>query len=124
MHGFASRTTVSVALEWLDGQLHPLEAETVPLHTAAGRVLAAPVVSDVDVPGFDRATMDGYAVAADATEGATPYNRVPLAVVGDAMPGSPFTKPCPPGAAVRIMTGAPIPAGCDSVLPAAFVEAE
>ena len=87
-------------------------------------MLASSIVSDVDVPGFDRATMDGYAVAADATEGATPYNRVPLAVVGDAMPGSPFTKPCPPGTAVRIMTGAPMPAGCDSVLPAEFVEAE
>ena len=124
MQGFARRTTVSVALEWLDGQLHPLEAETVPLHAAAGRVLAAPVVSDVDVPGFDRATMDGYAVAAEATEGATPYNRVPFTVVGDALPGAPFSYTCLPGAAVRIMTGAPMPAGCDSVLPAEFVEAE
>ena len=56
-------------------------------------MLAAPVVSDVDVPGFDRATMDGYAVVAEATEGATPYNRVPLTVVGDALPGSPFSNP-------------------------------
>jgi molybdopterin molybdotransferase len=124
MQGFARRTTVSVALEWLDSQLHPLEAETVPLHDGAGRVLAAPVVSDVDVPGFDRATMDGYAVAAEATEGASPYNRVPFAVVGDALPGAPFSHACLPGTAVRIMTGAPMPDGCDSVLPAEFVEAE
>jgi molybdopterin molybdotransferase len=124
MQGFASRTTVRAALDGLDGLLRLLPTETIPLHEAAGRVLSDAVVSDVDVPGFDRATMDGYAVAADATEGATPYNRVPLAVVGDAMPGSPFTKPCPPGTAVRIMTGAPLPAGCDSVLPAEFVEAE
>ena len=53
----------------------------VPLRMAAGRVLATPVVSDVDVPGFDRATMDGYAVVAESTEGATSYNRLPL--VGD-----------------------------------------
>ena len=50
------------------------------------------IVSDIDVPGFDRATMDGYAVVADSTEGATPYNRVALKVVGDALPGSPFAR--------------------------------
>ena len=124
MHGFARRQTVAAALEQLDALLHRLPAETIPLHAAAGRVLAGAIVSTVDVPGFDRATMDGYAVVADSTEGASPYNRVPLSVIGDAMPGSPFSKSCPPGAAVRIMTGAPIPAGCDSVLPAEFVEAE
>ena len=124
MHGFARRQTVAAALEQLDALLHRLPAEAIPLHAAAGRVLAGAIVSTVDVPGFDRATMDGYAVMADSTEGASPYNRVPLSVVGDAMPGSPFSKSCPPGAAVRIMTGAPIPAGCDSVLPAEFVEAE
>ena len=78
MQGFARRHTVQAALAWLDAQLHPLDAEDVPLRAAAGRVLATPVVSDVDVPGFDRATMDGYAVVADSTEGATPYNRIPL----------------------------------------------
>ena len=124
MHGFARRQTVAAALEQLDALLHRLPAEAIPLHAAAGRVLAGAIVSTVDVPGFDRATMDGYAVMADSTEGASPYNRVPLSVIGDAMPGSPFSKSCPPGAAVRIMTGAPIPAGCDSVLPAEFVEAE
>ena len=124
MHGFARRQTVAAALEQLDALLHRLPAEAIPLHAAAGRVLAGAIVSTVDVPGFDRATMDGYAVMADSTEGAGPYNRVPLSVVGDAMPGSPFSKSCPPGAAVRIMTGAPIPVGCDSVLPAEFVEAE
>jgi molybdopterin molybdotransferase len=122
MQGFARRHTVKAALAWLDAQLHPLDAEDVSLRTAAGRVLAAPVVSDIDVPGFDRATMDGYAVVADSTEGATPYNRVALKVVGDALPGSPFTGTIARGEAVRIMTGAPMPAGSDAVLPAEFVE--
>jgi molybdopterin molybdotransferase len=122
MQGFARRHTVKAALAWLDAQLHPLDAEDVPLRTAAGRVLATPVVSDIDVPGFDRATMDGYAVVADSTEGATPYNRVALKVVGDALPGSPFTGTIARGEAVRIMTGAPMPAGSDAVLPAEFVE--
>ncbi|HET9361643.1 MAG TPA: hypothetical protein VFO58_17945, partial [Vicinamibacterales bacterium] len=58
MHGFARRHTVGQALSWLDSQLHRLDAEDVPLRAAAGRVLAGAIVSDVDVPGFDRATMD------------------------------------------------------------------
>jgi molybdopterin molybdotransferase len=124
MKGFARRHTVQAALAWLDTQLHVLEAESLALRAAAGRVLAAPVVSSVDVPGFDRATMDGYAVVSDSTEGATPYNRIPLKVVGDALPGSPFARTVGRGEAVRIMTGAPLPAGCDAVLPAEFVESE
>ena len=122
MQGFARRHTVKAALAWLDAQLHPLDAEDVPLRAAAGRVLACPVVSDVDVPGFDRATMDGYAVVADSTEGATAYNRIALKVIGDALPGSPFARSLSRGEAVRIMTGAPMPAGSDAVLPAEFVE--
>jgi molybdopterin molybdotransferase len=122
MRGFARRHTVDDALAWLDAQLNVLDAEAVTLAAAAGRVLAASVASDVDVPGFDRATMDGYAVAADSTEGATSYTRLPLIVIGDSLPGRPFTGAIGPGEAVRIMTGAPLPAGCDAVLPAEWVE--
>jgi molybdopterin molybdotransferase len=122
MQGFTRRHTVQEALSWLDAQLRTLDAEDVPLRDAAGRVLASAVVSDIDVPGFDRSTMDGYAVVADSTEGATPYNRIPLKVVGDAMPGSPFTRTVARGEAVRIMTGAPMPSGADSVLPAESVD--
>ena len=125
MHGFSRRHTVQAALDWLDARLHdPLGAEAVPLAGAAGRVLAAPVIGSVHVPGFDRATMDGYAVVADSTDGATSYNRIPLKVVGDALPGRPFERTVARGEAVRIMTGAPIPAGADAVLPAEFVEAD
>ena len=122
MRGFAKRHTVSEALAWLDAQLRPLTAEEVPLRLAAGRVLSGSVVSDVDVPGFDRATMDGYAVVASSTEGASSYNRLSFTVVGDSMPGSAFEGSVAPGEAVRIMTGAPIPRGVDAVLPAEFVE--
>jgi molybdopterin molybdotransferase len=124
MRGFAQRHTVEAVLAWLDAQLQPLAAEDVPLRIAAGRVLAASVVSDVDVPGFDRATMDGYAVVADSTEGAAAYSRIPLAVMGDSMPGCPFDGSVSAGQAVRVMTGAPMPRGADAVLPAEFVEAE
>lgn len=124
MRGFAQRHTVHAALAWLDAQLQPLSPELVPLWKAAGRVLAASVTSDVDVPGFDRATMDGYAVVADSTEGASPYTRLPLTVIGDSMPGSPFDGSVSFREAVRIMTGAPMPRGADAVLPAEWVEVE
>jgi len=122
MRGFARRHTVDAALAWLDAQVRPLAAEDVELPRAAGRVLTTNIASTVDVPGFDRSTMDGYAVVADDTESATPYNRVALRVVGDAMPASPFTGTVTRGTAVRIMTGAPLPAGCDAVLPAEWAE--
>ena len=124
MRGFARRHTVDAALAWLDAQLRPLAPEDVELSRAAGRVLATDIVSTVDVPGFDRATMDGYAVVADDTESATPYNRVALRVVGDALPASPFTGTVTRGTTVRVMTGAPLPAGCNAVLPAEWVEGE
>src|SRR5271154_1625986 len=87
MRGFAQRHTVEAALAWLDAQLNPLTAELVSLRAASGRVLAASVVSDVSVPGFDRAMMDGYAVDADSTEGASAYTPLQLNVVGESMPG-------------------------------------
>jgi molybdopterin molybdotransferase len=124
MRGFAQRHTVDAALAWLDAQLQPLTGEIVPLRHAAGRVLAASVVSDVDVPGFDRAMMDGYAVVSDSTEGASAYTPLQLKVVGESMPGCPFGGVVRNGEAVRIMTGAPMPDGTDSVLPAEWIGAE
>ena len=124
MRGFAQRHTVDAALAWLDAQLQPLGPELVSLRNAGGRVLAAPVVSGVDVPGFDRATMDGYAVVAESTEGASSYSRLPLTVIGDSMPGCPFDGWVSAGEAVRVMTGAPMPRGADAVLPAELADAE
>ena len=124
MRGFGQRYTVDAALAWLDAQLRPLDAETVLLRDAGGRVLAASIVSHVDVPGFDRATMDGYAVVAERTDGATAYNRPRLTVIGDSMPGRPFHGSLAALEAVRIMTGAPMPPGADAVLPAEWIEVE
>jgi molybdopterin molybdotransferase len=123
MRGFARRHTVEAAIAWLDDQLQSLGAELLPLPTTAGRVLAGSIASEVDVPGFDRATMDGYAVVAESTEGATPYNSLPLTLIGDSLPGRPYQGAVGPGQAVRIMTGAPLPLGCDAVLPAEWAEA-
>lgn len=122
MRGFAARQTVEAALAWLDSHLAPLDAESVPLGSAAGRVLAEPVTSGIDVPGFDRAMMDGYAVRGEETQGASGYNTLPLAVVGESLPGRPYALVLEAGQAVRIMTGAPLPDGADAVLPAEQVE--
>lgn len=87
------------------------ETITLPLLKAAGAVLASPVISPIDVPGFDNSAMDGYAVRmADLDTGAT------LPIAGKAFAGQPFTAEWPVGTCVRIMTGAPIPAGCDAVI--------
>ena len=124
MRGFARRTTVADALEWLDGQTGRLSEETLPLAEAAGRVLAREIVSRVDVPPFDRSMMDGFALRAADTMGASPYNRLALDVAGESLPGRPFSGQVAPGKAVRIMTGAPLPEGADAVLPVELVEAQ
>ena len=124
MRGFACRTTVQQALAWLDRQLACLPAEQVPLAGVAWRVLAQDVVSQVDVPAFARAMMDGFAVRAGETLGASAYNRLPLSVVGDSFPGRPFAGTVTRGQVVRIMTGAPLPPGADAVLPVEKTETD
>jgi molybdopterin molybdotransferase len=100
-----------------------LSAETVDIDHASGRVLASEVVASVDVPAFDRSAMDGYALRADETTGAGDYNPLAFRVIGGALPGQPFAGHVQAGEAVRIMTGAPLPAGADAVVPAEFVRA-
>lgn len=117
MRGFRDRTEVADVLRLVDERIGTLGAEAVPLADAAGRVLAVPVVADVAVPGFDRAAMDGYALRAEETFGASPYNPLALRVVGESLPGNPYRGRLAPGQAVRIMTGAPVPDGADAVLP-------
>src|SRR5436190_6035014 len=85
LKGFRDRTEVVDVLRLLDERLRPLPAETVLVPDAAGRVLTAPVVAEVAVPGFDRAAMDGYAVRAEETFGASPYSPLELHVVGESL---------------------------------------
>lgn len=85
--------------------------DTVALPDAAGRITASAVISPIDVPPFDNSAMDGYALRmADLTAGST------LPVAGRAFAGSPFNGNWPAGTCIRIMTGAPLPAGCDAVV--------
>ena len=117
MKGFASRSTVDEALAWIDHASSVLPPIRVTLQDAAGRVLAQDVQSEVDVPGFDRAMMDGFALLSVDTLGASTYNPLALNIVGEVFPGRPFEGTVAAGQAVRIMTGAPMPAGADAVLP-------
>ena len=88
-----------------------LDAERVPLAEALGRVLASDVFADTDLPPFDRAQMDGYAVRSEDLR-ETPAR---LRVVGEAAAGEGWRGRLGAGEALRIMTGAPLPSGADSV---------
>lgn len=122
MRGFARRTTVADTLTWLDAHLQSLAVEAVPLADLAGRVLASDIVSPVDVPAFARSMMDGYAVVANDTRGASSDHRLALEVVGEVLPGRSPSVEIKSGEAVRIMTGAALPSGADAVLPVEKVE--
>jgi molybdopterin molybdotransferase len=124
MRGFGPRAAVTDVLARLAAHPAPLPDESVPSPEAAGRVLAAAVASAVHVPGFERAAMDGYAVRGADVAGAGDAQPVELAVVGAAAPGRPFGGAVEAGQAVRITTGAPLPAGADAVLMAEFARAE
>ncbi|UYW75347.1 molybdopterin molybdotransferase MoeA [Pseudocitrobacter faecalis] len=100
------------ALSQMLGRITPLNtSESVPLVQAFGRITARDVVSPLDVPGFDNSAMDGYAVRLSdiATD-------APLMVAGKAFAGQPYHGEWPAGSCIRIMTGAPVPAGCDAVV--------
>lgn len=104
------------ALEVIDS--FPLEpkVERVPLGEALGRVLAEDITSPIDVPPFDRATVDGYAVRAEDTFMASESEPVRLKVVGEINAGDVPQLELKPGESVYISTGAPLPKGADAVI--------
>lgn len=124
MRGFAERADVEDVEAFLAERNAPLAAESVSLDACVGRVLAEAVEATVDVPGFDRAAMDGYAVRGEDTFGASPYDPVRFALVGESMPGRSCPVSLASGQAVRIMTGAPMPEGADAVVMAEVCEEE
>ena len=93
-----------------------LPTEHVPLYEALGRTLAGDILADTDVPPFANSAMDGYAVRAVdlARNGEGP---VVLRIVGEVPAGGVPDRPVTPGTTIRIMTGAPLPEGADTVVP-------
>ncbi|HUG55161.1 MAG TPA: gephyrin-like molybdotransferase Glp, partial [Vicinamibacteria bacterium] len=104
---------VDDALEIVLKHTPVLGTEEVPLPEAVGRVLAEDVRADADMPPFDRSAMDGYAVRASDVARAP----VVLEVAGQVRAGQWPDQPLPPGQAVQVMTGAPVPAGATAVQP-------
>src|SRR5689334_7581545 len=103
--------SVAEAIQIVRQQTHSLPVEQVSLPQAHGRVLAQDVVADSDLPPFDRSQMDGYAVRAIDAQAAP----VRLRIVGESAAGKGWHNQLAEGQAVRIMTGAPVPEGADSV---------
>ena len=110
-------TTCSDALRLILDSVAPLSASPTPLFDALGLVLAETIVSPETVPPFTNSAMDGYAVLADDCVAAGPGSPVSLDVLADLPAGSVATEAVRSGTAIRIMTGAPLPDGADSVVP-------
>jgi molybdopterin molybdotransferase len=111
-----TRLAVAEASRHMLAGLGALETETLPLARCLGRVLARDVVSPVSLPPWDNASMDGFAVRAEDVLGATAERPVRLRVVETIAAGRRGTRTIGPGEAARIMTGAPVPDGADSVV--------
>ncbi|WIG94006.1 gephyrin-like molybdotransferase Glp [Myxococcus sp. SDU36] len=105
----------SARLAALDA-IAPAAPERVPLLDAQGRFLAAPVTASRSLPGCDNSAMDGWAVRAEETQGASRARPARLRVTSTVFAGALPSTPLQPGEAARVFTGAPLPAGADAVV--------
>lgn len=113
---------VACALGRMLDAIRPVEeVETIALRAADGRILANDLVSPLDVPPCDNAAMDGYALRGADLD---PDGPTELPVAGRALAGHPHHGACPPRTAIRIMTGAAMPPGLDTVVPQEAVEVD
>ncbi len=108
--------TVAEAVERILADVVRGPVEPVALPEAVGRVLASPAISPITIPAWDNSAMDGYAVHAADVERATADAPVTLPVLETIAAGGFPSRPLPPGSATRIMTGAPLPEGADTVV--------
>lgn len=109
--------SVEDALNRILDFIEVLETEEKPLLDCLGQVLAEDVCAPFDVPPQDNSAMDGYAVQAESIAGASPEHPTILRVIGEAAAGHISQLRLEPGTAVRIMTGASLPRGADTVVP-------
>ena len=109
------QSVVSASAKILSG-IKPLATERVPLSDALGRVLAERIVSPITIPAWDNSAMDGYALRAADVAGASASKPATLTVLERVAAGAFPTRDITAGTATRIMTGAPIPAGADTVI--------
>ncbi|MFM7253296.1 MAG: gephyrin-like molybdotransferase Glp [Ilumatobacteraceae bacterium] len=107
---------IDEARAYVLGQVAPLPATEVAARSAIGLVLAEPVSAAEDVPPFENSAVDGYAVRAASLAGASTSSPVDLVVVGEVAAGAHTDAVLGDGEAIRIMTGAPVPAGADAIV--------
>ena len=119
----ATPATVDMHLDRILEVVRPLPELDLTLLDAHGCVLAEDIVATAPLPNFDNSAMDGYAVRASDLVTATETTPVVLPVVGDIAAGSSGVYSVQPGLCVRIMTGAPLPAGADAVVPVEWTDA-
>jgi molybdopterin molybdotransferase len=111
------------ALEMVMEHVKPVEtAELIPIERSVNRVLAGDLVAEMDIPPFDRAAMDGYAVKAEDTYGASEFSPKTLKLVGVLRAGESTSREIKNEECIRIATGCPIPPGADAVVMAEFTE--
>ena len=114
--------TLTQALDRIKKEIQPIQGfERVALRSGLGRILAQEVISPVNVPGYANAAMDGYAVKADDLPQAGIQT---LQIIGTALAGQAFSGQVSTGQCVRIMTGAMIPEGADTVIMQEYVESD
>jgi molybdopterin molybdotransferase len=114
--------TVDEHLDTILSAVPLLSTLDIALLEAAGTVLAEPVTAPVPLPPFDNSAMDGYAVCASDVATASAETPVILPVIGDVAAGDLTVSAIRPGLSVRIMTGAPMPAGADAVVPVEWTD--
>ena len=117
MRPFTSTISIDDARRIIHDAVQPVtRVERVPLLAASGRVLAAPVVAAADVPPFSRAAMDGYAVIARDLDGTSRESPTCLTRIEQVFTGQIPARTVTPGTCTEVATGAPMPAGADSVV--------
>ncbi|TDJ43489.1 MAG: molybdopterin molybdotransferase MoeA [Gammaproteobacteria bacterium] len=105
------------ALALINDVVKPMAAAHLPLRELIGAATSETVTSNMAVPGFANSAMDGFALRANDTVSAAADTPLTLNVAGIVAAGDPPPDAPPPGASIEIMTGAPMPAGCDAVVP-------
>ena len=117
MRPFGDTIPLEQARAIIAGAIRPIDrTELVPLHEAGGRVLAQDLIAPGDVPPFTRAGMDGYAVRAEDTSGASRITPRLLRAIEQVFTGQMPNRAVVPGTCAEIATGAPMPAGADAVV--------
>ncbi len=122
MKEFFKVTDLQQVLKYASG-FPCVETEEIPLHETSGRILAADIVSDINLPDFTRSTMDGYAVRAQSTFGASEGNPAYLNLKGSVDMGTVPSFTVKAGEAAGIPTGGMLPDGTDSVVMVEHAEA-